>query len=76
MKISAIFKNGQCKIVLKPELRKLLYALNMIIEMTDHQIPYYAYGDNQAACEMAQRLADIKTQAEYTIIRIEHIKKR
>lgn len=30
-----------------------------IIDLTQHYIPFYAYGDNQAACEMAQRLEKI-----------------
>ena len=30
-----------------------------INRLCDHQIPFYAYGDNQAACEMASRLAAI-----------------
>ena len=28
------------------------------------QIPYYAYGDNQAACEMADRLNQIRNDLQ------------
>jgi hypothetical protein len=34
-------------------------ALHRINELCAHGIPYYAYGDNQAACEMANRLKEI-----------------
>ncbi|KKM64656.1 hypothetical protein LCGC14_1499240 [marine sediment metagenome] len=33
--------------------------LNEIMQTADHQIPYYAYGDNQAACDMSHRLETI-----------------
>ena len=35
--------------------------LSEIIKLCDCQIPYWAYGDNEAACEMAQRLKKIGT---------------
>jgi hypothetical protein len=30
-----------------------------IIELAQHQIPFYAYGGNEAACDMANRLNEI-----------------
>lgn len=30
-----------------------------IIELAQHQIPFYAYGNNEAACDMAKRLSEI-----------------
>jgi len=42
----------------KPGYKELL---SEIANMADCQIPHYAYGDNQAACEMASRLNDIQT---------------
>ena len=38
-----------------------------IIRIADHQIPFYAYGDNQAACDMDNRLQEIYTTlTQYT----------
>lgn len=34
-----------------------------VIELATHDIPHYAYGDNQSACEMAERLAAIRALA-------------
>lgn len=31
---------------------------------SDHQLPYYAYGDNEAACEMSSRLSTIGSFAD------------
>ena len=36
--------------------RDLLERIQVI---SDHQIPYYGYGENQAACDMAYRLSQI-----------------
>ncbi len=33
--------------------------LNEILQIADHQIPFYAYGNNQAACDMGKRLETI-----------------
>ena len=33
--------------------------LENISRIANHQIPYYAYGDNQAACDMDLRLKEI-----------------
>lgn len=40
------------------------FALETIKRLSWHCIPHYAYGDNQAACEMADRLQNICTEAE------------
>jgi hypothetical protein len=37
-----------------PDVSKSVLA--EIVSLTQCEIPYYAYGDNEAACEMAQRL--------------------
>jgi len=38
-----------------------------IMRIADHQIPGYAFGDNQAACDMDNRLREIyMTLAQYT----------
>lgn len=37
-----------------------LESLRMIDDLTHHNIPQYAYGDNEAACELAQRLEKIE----------------
>jgi len=37
--------------------------LEDIAHIADHQIPYYAYGDNEAACEMSSRLKEIYDKA-------------
>lgn len=34
-------------------------VVEQINQLCDHQIPFYAYGDNQAAVEMANRLEQI-----------------
>lgn len=39
-------------------------ALEEIMERADANIPHYAYGDNQAACEMASRLGAIYEKAK------------
>jgi len=36
-----------------------LELLTQILELSNHEIPYYAYGDNEAACEMSERLNKI-----------------
>ena len=38
--------------------------LEQIYELSRHFIPVYAYGDNQAACEMAGRLHKIEGPAD------------
>ena len=58
------------------ELSDLLDALDSIIETTNHQIPYYAYGDNEAACEMAARLANIRSELTYIKMNIEYMIER
>lgn len=30
-----------------------------ILELTEHNIPFYAYGDNEAACELSRRLNEV-----------------
>jgi len=35
-----------------------------IMQLADHQIPGYAYGDNEAACDMDLRLREIYTLAQ------------
>lgn len=30
-----------------------------ILELTEHNIPFYAYGDNEAACELSRRLIEV-----------------
>lgn len=37
----------------------MLAILEACMQSCDHQIPYYAYGDNQAACDMSNRLRQI-----------------
>jgi len=39
-----------------PDMEK---ALQCIVEMSQPGIPYYAYGDNEAACAMANRINEI-----------------
>jgi hypothetical protein len=34
------------------------------MQLADHQIPGYAYGDNEAACDMDLRLREIYTLAQ------------
>lgn len=41
-------------------MRSLLADIKMIAE---HGIPYYAFGDNEAACDMNNRLAEIYSLA-------------
>jgi len=35
-----------------------------IVKLSDHCIPFYAYGDNEAACDMSHRLQQITKVAE------------
>ncbi len=37
----------------------ILHKLEEIWSKTDHNIPFYAYGDNEAACALADRLEQI-----------------
>lgn len=37
--------------------------LEDIAKTADHQIPFYAYGDNEAACDMDLRLREIYEKA-------------
>ena len=41
------------------ELREVKDALDEISKASKHEIPHYAYGDNEAACDMASRLNSI-----------------
>jgi hypothetical protein len=43
-----------------------------IARLANHGIPYYAYGDNQAGCEMAHRLESILKLCSPTTKRAEH----
>jgi hypothetical protein len=45
-------------------------ALNCIAEMSQPGIPYYAYGDNEAACSMAQIINEIGDIARSAIASI------
>jgi len=45
----------------------LVGILEGCIQGCDMQIPYYAYGDNQAACEMADRLNQIRNDLHNAI---------
>lgn len=38
-------------------------VLEDIAKTADHQIPFYAYGDNEAACDMSDRLQEIYEKA-------------
>lgn len=40
-------------------ITNLCDRLNFIFKMANHHIPYYAYGDNEAACDLAHRLQQI-----------------
>ena len=40
----------------------LLDAIRSCLDKSDHGIPHYAYGDNQAACEMHDRLDEIRKE--------------
>lgn len=42
--------------------------LDDIAKTANHQIPFYAYGDNEAACDMSDRLQEIYEKA------IQHIR--
>jgi hypothetical protein len=39
-------------------------GLMEIVKLADHCIPFYAYGDNEAACDMSHRLQQITKAAE------------
>ena len=41
---------------------ELLAAIRSCLDKSDHGIPHYAYGDNQAACEMHTRLDEIRKE--------------
>jgi len=41
------------------EIADLRERLREIAELTNHQIPIYAYGDSEAGCEMSSRLREI-----------------
>ena len=54
--------NGYGEIILSEQNEKpegQLDALEEIKTLTAHNIPYYGYGDNEAACELADRLSKI-----------------
>nr|BDD47549.1 hypothetical protein 1 [Legionellales bacterium] len=44
------------------ELKYLLDELNSMKTLSDHQIPYYAFADNEAANDMDNRLRDLNMQ--------------
>ena len=39
-------------------------GLMEIVKLADHCIPFYAYGDNEAACDMSHRLEQVTKLAE------------
>lgn len=52
----------EINVTLDKEVRRLWKVLEKIGDMTNHGIPFYAYGDNQAACEMADKLEEIAAE--------------
>lgn len=46
---------------LRGENERLRYALQHCKKWADHQIPAYAFGDNEAACDMDARLRHINS---------------
>jgi len=50
-------------------IEELQEALSQIIHFTWHCIPYYAYGDNEAATDMANRLKCIDEIANAAYVR-------
>ena len=52
-----------------PALRcdALVSILETAENLAEHQIPFYAYGDNQAACEMSDRLTQIGAELRCAI---------
>jgi len=48
---------------LKAHLAAVVELLEQIDRAADHQIPYYAYGDNEAGCRLAGYLKDIRDLA-------------
>lgn len=44
----------------RAEGANLTDVLAAVAELSDHQIPGYAYGDNEAACDMSARLRKIR----------------
>ena len=46
---------------------KVLESLEGIDDQTHHFIPYYTYGNNEAACEMSHRLDKINELAQKEI---------
>jgi hypothetical protein len=43
----------------------LLDCLDTAYDLANHGIPFYAYGDNEAACDMASRLEQIGHELRY-----------
>ena len=43
----------------------LQVTIDKIKEETNHYIPFYAYGDNEAACNMNERLNSIRNLCDY-----------
>ncbi len=54
-------------------LNDLLYALNEICRLADHQIPHYGYGDCEAACMMADYLQNIWMIANRKLNELERV---
>jgi len=52
----------------KNELIRLEELFEKIKECADHQIPFYAYGDNEAACRMSDYLEKIWDMAHRGLI--------
>lgn len=51
----------------------LISMLDQIIDLSNHQIPYYAYGNNEAATELANRLNNIQNIATQMIGEIRNV---
>ncbi len=45
----------------------LVSILEGAAKMAEHQIPFYAYGDNAAACEMAHRIEQLGNEIRCAI---------
>ena len=48
---------------LRENTEEIVSIFEDIANKANHQIPYYAYGDNEAACDMSRRLSEIYDQA-------------
>ena len=54
---------------------QILEQIANIGNLADHQIPYYAYGDNEAAVALANILETIGNIAAYLTSQMEEVKK-